>query len=117
MACLRLQSVPTAPRSGMPGSYHMAIPRRRQQVIPFSRIYLGVHTPQDILVGSAAGLLVMWLTVKLIPWIEANPKTDIPVMCIAIVTAIAVALFAAFKSYPVDYDDAGKILVDGNILA
>ena len=29
-------------------------------LIAFSRIYLGVHTPQDILVGSAAGLLVMW---------------------------------------------------------
>ena len=56
-------------------------------------------------------------TAKLIPWIEANPKNDIAVMCIAIVIAIAVAVFAAFKSYPVDYDDAGKILVDGNILA
>ena len=73
--------------------------------------------PQDILVGAAAGLLVMWLTAKLISWIDANPKNDIAVMCIAIVIAVAVALFAAFKSYPVDYDDAGKILVDGNILA
>ncbi len=28
-------------------------------LIAFSRIYLGVHSPQDILVGTAAGLLVM----------------------------------------------------------
>ena len=34
-------------------------------LIAFSRIYLGVHTPQDILVGMAAGLLVMGLTVLL----------------------------------------------------
>lgn len=31
-------------------------------LVAFSRIYLGVHTPQDILVGTVAGTLVMWLT-------------------------------------------------------
>ncbi len=35
-------------------------------LIVFSRNYLGVHTPQDTLVGIAAGLLVMWLTGKLL---------------------------------------------------
>ena len=38
----------------------------------FSRNYLGVHTPQDVLVGMAAGLLVMWLTSKLMLWIAAQ---------------------------------------------
>ena len=39
-------------------------------LIAFSRIYLGVHSPQDILVGSVVGVLVMWLTIKLIAWVE-----------------------------------------------
>ena len=34
-------------------------------LIAFSRIFLGVHTPQDVLVGACAGLLVMWLTGRL----------------------------------------------------
>ena len=34
-------------------------------LVAFSRIYLGVHTPQDILVGTVAGTLVMWLTDRL----------------------------------------------------
>ncbi len=86
-------------------------------LIAFSRIFLGVHTPQDILIGSAAGLLVMWLTIKLMERIEANPKVDIPVMCGVIAVAIAVAIFAAVKSYPEDYDAAGKLLVDGAKMA
>ena len=34
-------------------------------LVAFSRIYLGVHTPQDILVGAVCGTLVMWMTLKL----------------------------------------------------
>ena len=86
-------------------------------LIAFSRNFLGVHTPQDILVGSAAGLLVMWLTMKLMERIEADPKMDIPVMCAAIAIAIAVAVFAALKTYPEDYDATGKLLVDGAKMA
>ncbi len=86
-------------------------------LIAFSRNYLGVHTPQDILVGVGAGLLVMWLTVQLIAWVDKNPGKDILVMCAGIAVAVAVAVFAAVKSYPVDYDAAGKLLVDGAKMA
>lgn len=86
-------------------------------LIAFSRIYLGVHTPQDILVGVAAGLLVMWLTVRLVHWIDAHPKKDLLVMLVGIAIAALVAVFAALKSYPEDYDAAGKLLVDGRKMA
>ena len=86
-------------------------------LIAFSRIYLGVHTPQDILVGVTAGLLVMWLTGRLLKWVAAHPEKDILVMCIGIAIAVAVAVFAAVKSYPEDYDEAGKLLVDGAKMA
>ena len=86
-------------------------------LIAFSRIYLGVHTPQDILVGAIAGLLLMWLTAKLMKWIEAHPGKDIWVMCFGIGIAVAVAVYAAVKNYPTDYDSAGKLLVDGAKMA
>ena len=44
--------------------------------VALSRIYLGVHTPQDVLVGAVIGILVMWLTLRLMRWIEANPEKD-----------------------------------------
>ncbi len=86
-------------------------------LIAFSRIYLGVHTPQDILVGSLVGLLVMWLTVRLMAWIEKHPEKDLLVMGAGIAIAVAVAIFAAVKSYPVDYNEAGELLVDGAKMA
>ena len=85
--------------------------------IAFSRIFLGVHTPQDILVGVGVGLLVMWLTAKLLAWVENHPGKDILVMCASIAVAVAVAIFAALKSYPMDYDANGKLLVDGAKMA
>ena len=86
-------------------------------LIAFSRIFLGVHTPKDILVGVVSGLLVMWLTGRLLKWVEAHPEKDILVMCIAITVAAAVAVFAAVKNYPEDFDAAGNLLVDGAKMA
>lgn len=86
-------------------------------LIAFSRNYLGVHTPQDIIVGMVTGLLIMWLTSKLIFWINKNPHKDILVMCIGIVIAIIVAVFAVLKSYPEHYDELGNLIVDGTKMA
>ncbi len=86
-------------------------------LIALSRNFLGVHTPQDVLVGLGAGLLFMWLIGKLMKWVEAHPEKDIMIMCIGIGMAVAVAVFAALKSYPEDRDAAGKLLVDGAKMA
>jgi undecaprenyl-diphosphatase len=86
-------------------------------LIAFSRLFLGVHTPQDVLVGAGAGLLVMWLTLKLMRWVDSHPEKDRLVVCIGTMLGLAVALYAAFKSYPADYDAEGKLIVDGAKMA
>jgi undecaprenyl-diphosphatase len=86
-------------------------------LIAFSRNFLGVHTPQDILVGAVVGLLVMWLTAKLITWLEEHPDKELLAIAVGIALASAVAVFAAVKPYPVDYDAAGELLVDGAKMA
>ncbi len=86
-------------------------------LIAFSRIFLGVHTPQDVMVGAAAGLLMMWLTLHLMRWITTHPDKDWLVVCVGIVLGIAVALYAALKPYPADYDAEGKLIVDGAKMA
>lgn len=86
-------------------------------LVAFSRNYLGVHTPQDTLVGTLVGILVMGLTVRLMNWVAAHPEKDILVAGIGIVLAVAIAAYAAVKPYPADYDAEGKILVDGAKMA
>ena len=86
-------------------------------LIAFSRIYLGVHTPQDILVGAGAGMLVMWGTSRLMQWLAAHPEKDLLVMFIGIGLGLAIAVYASVKPYPADYDAAGKLIVDGAKMA
>ena len=106
------------------GAIHKELPRILRValglvflLVGFSRNYMGVHTPQDVLVGAASGLLVMYLTLKLMQWVKDHPEKDLWVVCIGVVLAIAVAVFAAVKSYPVDMDANGKVLVDGAKMA
>ena len=86
-------------------------------LVAFSRNYLGVHTPQDTLVGILVGVVVMGLTVRLMNWVAAHPEKDILVAGIGIALAVAVAVYAAVKPYPADYDAEGKLLVDGAKMA
>ena len=86
-------------------------------LVAFSRNFLGVHTPQDVLVGAAAGILVMWLTWRLMQWIGLNPQKDKLVVIIGLLLAAAVAVYAGVKPYPADYDAQGKLLVDGAKMA
>ena len=86
-------------------------------LVGFSRLYLGVHTPQDVLVGGAASLLVMWLTLRLMRWVEAHPGKDWIVLCTGIGLAVVLAVYAALKTYPEDYDASGKLIVDGAKMA
>jgi undecaprenyl-diphosphatase len=82
-------------------------------LVGFSRLYLGVHTPQDVLVGAAYSLLVMWLTLKLMRWLEEHPEKEMLVVCIGIGISVLLALYAGLKSYPEDFDGEGQLIVDG----
>ncbi|MBR3187757.1 MAG: phosphatase PAP2 family protein, partial [Lachnospiraceae bacterium] len=86
-------------------------------LVAFSRNYLGVHTPQDVLVGAVAGTLVMCLTIKLMQWIKIHPEKDLLVVCIGVGLAVLVAIYAAVKPYPTDTDAAGRVLVEGAKMA
>ena len=78
----------------------------------FSRNYIGVHTPQDVAVGAALGLAVVFLGTHIWEGIDKKPGRDwiIPVAGAALTALFLV--YISLKSYPMDYDGAGKLLVD-----
>ena len=76
-----------------------------------SRLYIGVHTPQDVITGVLLSLLTLYITVKIFAFIERRPESEKFFLLAGIIACIAAFVYLYFKPYPVDYDSAGKILV------
>lgn len=46
-------------------------------LVAFSRNYVGVHTPQDVIISIVAGILIIFSADRLLNWIEKKPNRDI----------------------------------------
>ncbi|MBR5966131.1 MAG: phosphatase PAP2 family protein [Treponema sp.] len=80
--------------------------------IAFTRMFLGCHTPQDVLVAVAEGFLALLATAALMAFVEKKEGNDKIVFAAANALIAALVAFALLKPYPVDLDAAGNILVD-----
>ncbi|MBQ3402724.1 MAG: phosphatase PAP2 family protein [Synergistaceae bacterium] len=80
-------------------------------LLMFSRNYLGVHTPQDVVVGCVLGVLSLWIAAKVLDYLEAHPEKDGLVMLVSALVGILTLVYVVNKPYPMDYVD-GKLLVD-----
>lgn len=86
-------------------------------LIAFSRNYLGVHTPQDVIVALVIGTAVLFAMTKLMPVIEEKPNGDIWALSVGLAACVILILYAALKSYPVDYAADGSVIVEGSKMA
>lgn len=79
----------------------------------FSRNYIGVHTPQDVVVGTVLGLAVVFLGTRVWEWMEAHPEKDYYMLLAGVVLTVLFLIYITVKSYPMDYAD-DTLLVDPN---
>lgn len=71
-------------------------------LVPFSRMYVGVHTPADVLVGSAMALVMVF---AFRPLMLGKGKKNIPwVFGGLLVLSAAYLLFLELHSFPADLD-------------
>ena len=77
----------------------------------FSRNYLGVHTPQDVIVGLTEGVLILWGMSKLFSYLIEHSDRENIFLAIGVLLGIAALIYISVKHYPMDYVD-GKLLVD-----
>lgn len=80
-------------------------------LVGFSRNILGVHTPQDVLVGLLEGCAFVALTSRVLPWIEAREGRDLYVTLGGAAATLLYLVFVTLKPYPMDYV-GGQLLVD-----
>ncbi|MCH4191409.1 MAG: phosphatase PAP2 family protein [Butyrivibrio sp.] len=83
-------------------------------LVMFSRNYLGVHTPQDVLVGFGATALVAYIMNLVLTRIEnsQNKQSDLIFLCIIAVLIAAALFYFTHKTYPMDYNADGSLIVD-----
>ena len=78
----------------------------------FSRLWLGVHSPQDVIVGLLLGFSLVFIFDYLIKWAEKDRNRYVLLVGIIDILAVLVLIYLYyFNTYRIDYV-SGKILVD-----
>ena len=80
-------------------------------LVMFSRNYLGVHTPQDVVIGALLGFLGIYISGRLLNYMDKHPEKDNLVMFLSGLAGVLTLVYVSYKPYPMDYVD-GKLLVD-----
>ena len=80
-------------------------------IVAFSRNFLGVHTPQDVLVGLLLAVVMIALVQAFFKWLDRydalmpGHKKDLGVMIAVIVVCVISIVVLMLKPYPMDYVD------------
>jgi len=78
----------------------------------FSRNYLGVHTPQDVLVGLAESALCLFLADRLLRYLDQHPEKENWFLLGGFLFCCLGLLYINIKGYPMDLNEEGKLIVD-----
>ena len=81
-------------------------------LVAFSRNYLGVHTPQDVIVAIIITVLSLFLTSRLFAYLSRHPEKEDWFLLGGFLLAWAGILYITVKAYPMDLNAEGKLIVD-----
>ena len=69
-------------------------------LVAFSRMYLGVHTPVDVMGSLVLAVPTVWAMGRLYDWTERNPSRAWRVLAGVVLVAVATWVFVRFKPMP-----------------
>ena len=73
-------------------------------LVPLSRMYLGVHTPADVLVSIGFGLLLVFVGYPLFKKAEKNPRVMYAIIGTMALLTLAYLIFVNVYPFPADTD-------------
>lgn len=79
-------------------------------LVPISRIYIGVHTPLDVIVGAAISVALIFLLKPIV--LGSNNKKTLSIM-LCVMTALSVAYLCFVEFYPFSADVDAENLASG----
>lgn len=81
-------------------------------LVAFSRNYVGVHTPQDVLASIIIGIFVILFSSKVQKWIDAKSNRDNIFFVLAMIFGILLCLFLQIKCnlQMLNYDSANDLV-------
>lgn len=78
----------------------------------FSRNFLGVHTPQDVVVAFLESVLILFAVSFFSKKINGDEKILDILTLVGVIVVVISLIYIQLKPYPMDYDAAGNLLVD-----
>ncbi len=78
-------------------------------LVPFSRMYLGVHTPADVLVSIVIAALLVFVGCPLFKKAENSPKTMYAILLTMTAVVLAFLCFVSFYPFPAEVYAADAI--------
>ncbi|MDO4459785.1 MAG: phosphatase PAP2 family protein [Clostridia bacterium] len=82
----------------------------------FSRNFLGVHTPQDVLVGMLSTVIMMAVSSKIEDWTDKNTKRDIFVIIGGLLLCVGLILYYQSINIAELYDEAGTLVINPKVM-
>ena len=73
-------------------------------LVPFSRMYVGVHTPYDVLVGAGMALALVFLLKPVV--LDKDDKAMKALIAVMLAMAVGLLLYVELYPFPADVDEA-----------
>lgn len=80
-------------------------------IVAFSRNFLGVHTPRDVIAGLTVGFIGVIVSGILLDWVEGGDNRDLIWAGVMLSLTAAFLVYTSIKPYEAVYD-GGTLLVD-----
>lgn len=108
-------SFPSGHTQNITGTLGVVIATRRQRwlralsvvvilLVAFSRMYLGVHTPADVLASLVIGTVLVLALRPLMGWADEHPERLLILLLEMLGIALAFLLYVSFWPFPADTD-------------